>query len=151
MEANQTSNWTSFLPTIAHSYNQQYITGTKIKRASVDSSNYLTALNAIYKHSDASLLFNSYSMGKFSPEMSKTLFRFQISQKVWLQRKLDHNITRKSQFEKPSDKGSFSNVYTIKERSLKHDSKNFLAPVYKLHGISGYFYSSELRAYEGDD
>ena len=144
MEANRTDNWTQYLETICLNYNDEYIKHTKFKRSQISDENYLDYLGALYKTSDASLFFNSYSMGKFSADMSKRLFRYSLGQRVRLARKVDIDV-KKSIFDKPSMVGHFSEEeYTVKERTLKHDSKYMISPCYRLRETPGLFYESEL-------
>jgi hypothetical protein len=146
MQANNSNNWIQYLPTICLDYNSQIIKGTKLRRMDITSTNYLTYVNQLYRQSDASMYFNSFSMGKFSPEMARRVFRYSVGQRVYLSRAANWQ-QKKSIFSKPSVVGSFGpEIFTVKERSLKHDNRWLLAATYKLSEIGGHFYEAEITA-----
>jgi hypothetical protein len=79
--------------------------------------------------------------------MSDKLFKFRLGEEVLIARKADYRTQDKSFFEKPSVVGTFhSKVYNIESRKLKSGHGNILIPIYRLAGLLGNFYSSELLA-----
>ena len=150
MAMNKTKNWIQYVPEIVSSYNQGFITGTKIPRNRLHEANFLSKLKALYKVRDPTLFFNGFDLGRFTPKMERKLFRFRTGDTVLLQRKLDLGV-KTSQFDKTSVKGKFSKtLYTVVERKLKHNSKFTLVPAYRVaykrtgELVPGFFYSDEI-------
>jgi hypothetical protein len=144
MKANSTKRWVRFIEELCSHYNSQIVPGTTMKRSQIHSGNYMRFLNQLYRTSDASLYFNSFSLGAFSKDMGAKLFKFNIGDKVLLSIKANWKL-KKGAFSKPSVEGNFGEeVFRVVSRSLKHSSKFFITPCYELSNISGLFYESEL-------
>lgn len=152
LEANpDEDDWTVYLQGICDQYNSQKIPGTDVVRSSVDKSNYLSLVEKLYGSGQPDLLFNVSSGQNYSPKLGKLLWRYEVGQKVLLNRA--SNYTDKTgPFYKPSVKGFFSKrPYVIRRRVLKTSSDLFLCPVYSLQDLKGLHYEVDLLPFSPKD
>jgi hypothetical protein len=140
------NNWLQHLQPILDDYNNQVVPGTTIRRSDVNKYNQRRVLEQVYGSKDYERLFTGSVASNFSPELRRRLgFKFRVGQKVLLA-KVSNYFTKKSAFDKPSVEGSFGDrVFTIRECLLKTDrTKRFYNFVYRLEGVEGLFYPTEL-------
>jgi hypothetical protein len=144
MKANpKETDWTQFVDGIVKDYNSQKIPGTNITRNSVNKNNYMQLLEQLYKSTDASMLFNVSAGMNVSPSVRKTIWRYNVGDKVLLNRNPDYT-EGKDAFLKTSVKGTYGEtVYTITEQVYK-TSHWTIVPTYRLNKIKGLFYEAEL-------
>ena len=145
---NHTTRWIDFLPKICDNFNSTLYPHTSFKRNTITRENYLQFLSQLHHVGDASLLFNTYTMNNFSPEMAKDIYRYAIGQRVLIRRKILSMEPKeiKSLFAKASVTGTFNpRVFIISERYLKHTRDTFLTPVYKVDGLDQNFYEADLK------
>lgn len=165
LEIKNTKNWVQFVDNIVKVYNNEKIDGTTFKRAAITKSNFNEFLNQRLKlnrnsalknklklSNDATLLLNSARIySRFiSKEWNKSIFKFDVGDKVFLARRSDWKNQKIGAFFKTSHWGTFGpTVYTVVNRHLRA-TKNFrgYVPVYALKeiGPDHFFYSSELRS-----
>jgi hypothetical protein len=141
------NNWLQHLQPILEDYNNQCVPGTTIRRSAVNKFNVRQVLEQVYQSKDYESLFTGSVASQFSPALQRQLrFKFRVGQKVLLA-KVSNYFTKKSAFAKPSVEGSFGErVFTIQECLLKTDrTKRFYNFVYRLEGVEGLFYPSELK------
>jgi hypothetical protein len=169
LEIKQTKNWIQFVNNIVKEYNSERIEGTSFKRSTITTLNFNEFLNQrlkLNRHSalqkkiklsnDATLLINSARIySRFiSKEWNKSIFKFDVGDKVYLARRADWKNQKTGLFFKTSHWGTFGpSVYTVVNRHLRA-TKNFkgYVPVYSLKeiGPEHFFYSTELRLAKND-
>jgi hypothetical protein len=140
------NNWLQHLDPIVRDYNAQCVPGTNIRRDDVNKFNVRNVLEQVYHSKDYEALFTGSVASNFSPQLTKLLgFRFKPGQKVLLA-KTSNYFTKKSAFAKPTVEGAYGDhVFTVAECLLKTDkTKRFYNYVYRLEGVEGLFYPSEL-------
>jgi hypothetical protein len=140
------NNWLQHVQPILDDYNSQFVPGTNVRRNDVNKYNVRKVLEQVYHSKDYETLFTGSVAANFSPQLTKLLgFKFAVGQKVLLA-KVSNYFTKKSGFAKPSVEGSYGDqVFTVEECLLKTDkTKRFYNYVYRLEGVEGLFYPSEL-------
>jgi hypothetical protein len=146
MRANGDQRWLHLLPGIIRQYNNGFVSGTTVRRMDVNAQNYLKLLEQLQSSDDPTLLFNIGTTTHYPKPLEKLIWRYKIGQKVLLARRVDYTLKNKSNFEKPSLVGSYGpEVYTVTERAGKNNWKLFICPVYRLSGLTSWFYESEIK------
>jgi hypothetical protein len=65
---------------------------------------------------------------------------------VLLAKRADYTTPSRNTFEKSSLVGAYGQkVYRIEERAGKSNSKLFIVPVYRLSGLTSWYYESEIK------
>ena len=137
-------DWRKLLPGLLDDYNSRKIPGTGVVRKSVTKDNFLDLLSEIYKSDDPSALFNISAGSNVTRETGKALWRIEVGQKVLVDRTANYKDAKKT-FDKPSVTGAFGKkVYTVSGRGWKNNADLFLCPIYRLEGLKGGFYETEL-------
>lgn len=147
MRAAGDKRWLRLLPDLTKNHNEQFVTGTNVRRIDVNNENYLTLLEQKYKTEDPSLMFNLGTTTSYPKPLEKLVWRYEVGQKVLLARRVDYTLVGRSNFEKPSLTGSFGpNVYTVTSRAGKNTLGFFIAPVYRLSSLDNtWIYERDLR------
>jgi hypothetical protein len=165
LEIKKTKNWVQFVNNIVNEYNNERIEGTTFQRSSITTTNFYdflsqrlklnknsTLKNKIKLSNDPTLLINSARIYTqfVSKEWNKSIFKFEVGEKVFLARRADWKNQKLHAFYKTSHWGTFGpEVYTVANRHLRA-TKNFkgYVPVYALKEIGSehFFYSTELRS-----
>lgn len=98
-----------------------------------------------YNVKDFTPLANTSVLSSFSKPMLKAIpFKFQVGQKVLLSRSANYTL-KTDKFLKKSAEGSYSKkVYTVDEVFLKTNAKHYYTMCFKIRGLEGMFYSTEL-------
>ena len=140
---------------ILDDYNDRPTSGSNMKRSSINKYNVRELLAQLYKAEDYTPLFNTSVLGNFSDRMRKQIgFRFARGQRVLVSLSANYRI-KSSLFTKRSVVGSYGKrVYVVKDVFLKSNSKHTYSLCYRLFGLSGLFYQTELLPAvfsEGDD
>jgi hypothetical protein len=149
--ANGDKRWLRLLPAVCQNYNDQPVTGTNVKRKTVNQFNYISLLEQLRKSTSPTMLFNIAHTTTYPQPLEPLVFRFKVGEKVLLARRSDYTVKNFSTFEKPSHVGAFGpEVYTVVGRAGKNNWKLFICPVYKLTSpstgtLSSWYYESELR------
>lgn len=138
-------NWTRHVNPILEDYNSKFVTGTDIKRSSVNETNYFRVLEDRWKIKDAPTMMSLLTQNSIPKPLSDKIFKYDIGDKVLLSRDANYNL-KQSKFTKRSVTGSFGpDPYIIIARKLKNTRNLFLTPVYGLKQLSGLFYETELK------
>ena len=138
-------NWEKHLKGILEDYNSRPVKGSSIRRCDVNQKTVMKLLEQKYNVKDFTTYFNTATIGNFSDKMREAIgFKHRIGEKVLLSRSANYQL-KSNAFTKKSVEGSYGKkVYTIEAAFLKTTAKQFYTIVYKLEGIHGIFYSSEL-------
>lgn len=139
------NRWLSHLDTIVADYNQRLVKGTNIRRQDATKANQMKLLAQKFKVKDFEPIFNTSVVGNFSKRMFKAIgSKYIVGSKVLLSRSANYNL-KSDAFTKKSELGSYGKkVYTVTNVFLKSNSKHFYSLMYKLKGMEGIFYSTEL-------
>jgi hypothetical protein len=144
LSLNKDKSWIRHIDEIVDDYNARPITGTDIARSKASKQNYMKILVQKFKFKNPTVRFNTSVSGNFSKKLGDLLFKFKLGQRVLLALSADYTSS-KGTFSKRSVTGAFgSKIYKIYDRFLKSNAKLFVCPVYKLSGLEGHFYESEL-------
>jgi hypothetical protein len=140
-------NWLRHLPGILHDYNARPVQGTDVPKNSVSKRNYLSLLQKLYGTTDPEALWNLTTSANYSPRVARRLWKHEVGDKVLLSRRADYTpLGRRGAFEKPTVRGAFGpKVYTVVGRRLKNNFRLFAVPVYRLGGLDGLYYPTELK------
>ena len=149
---NNTERWIDLLPVICANFNEEIYPHTTFRRNAINRDNYLQFLAQLHRVSDATLLFNSYSMKRFSKDMARHIFRIPLGAKVRIRRRTNYqDRVGKKVFAKTSVEGSFApQLYTVVGRALKHTRSAIWTPTYKIAGHDQVFYQNDLRLAHSD-
>lgn len=145
LEAHPTErDWTKFLPGIVAHHNDGFVGDTGVRRKAVNKRTYMSLLERLYGSTQPDLLINVASSENVSPELGKSLWRYEIGQEVLLRIGSSY-VEGGGKFAKPSAAGSFSRkTYVIVKRVLKSSGDFFLCPLYRLRGVRGLLYEADL-------
>ena len=154
MQQSGSKRWVDSLEQVVRDYNSRPVTGTNIKRLSVDKMNFMDVLRQKSKLEDPSVLFNLGEARHFSRRLGDKLFRYKLDDHVLISRDANYLLKdrERGMFVKRSMKGAYGPiVYKIVARILKNNAQQFLTPVYALKAVmkndkdpQGYFYEQEL-------
>ena len=146
--------WVDNVAKIVADYNSRPVTGTNVRRSSVNKNNYPHLLQQTTGLEDPTALFNLGDSSNFSEKLGNRLFKFKLEDTVLLSREANYLLkpNEKGIFVKPSMQGAFGPiVYRVVQRTLKNTARQFLTPVYKLRALDrkqkdpqGFFYEREL-------
>ena len=138
-------NWLQYMQPFCDDYNGRKVKHTNIRRIDVDKSNELKVIQQQFKVKDVGSLFNSSTCSNFSPYMLKKLkLPFKSGDRVLISKSANYTL-RKDAFTKKSIDGTFSRkTYVVDRPVLKANSDQFFTVAWKIHGLEGLFYSTEL-------
>ena len=138
-------NWIQYLKPVCDDHNQRFVKHTNIRRIDVDKTNELKVIQMQFGVKDVGHLFNSSTASNFSPHMLKKMrLPFQTGDRVLVSKSANYEI-KKDAFTKKSITGNYSKrVYTIDKPVLKANADQFLTIAYKINGLEGLFYPSEI-------
>jgi hypothetical protein len=138
-------NWLKHLDPIVADYNNRMVKGATIKRVDVRRGNVMQLLAQKYGVKDFTPLFNTSVVGNFSKGLRKAIgFKHEKGSKVLLSRSANYNL-KTDAFLKKSAEGSYGKkVYVVEDAYLKSNAKQYYSMVYRLKGMEGFFYASEL-------
>jgi len=139
-------NWLQYLPGIVDDYNNKLVKGSKkLRRKDVNKFNVNQLLAEKYNVKDFTPMVNTSVLANFSEPMLKAIpFKHQVGSKVLIARSANYKL-KTDKFAKASAEGSYSKkVYTIDQVFLKSNAKQYLSLVYRIRGLEGLFYSTEV-------
>lgn len=138
-------NWIQFLKPFYDDYNRQFVKHTRIRRMDVTKDNEMEVVRQQFGIEDVGHLFNSSTLSNFSPYMLKKLnLPFKHNDRVIISKSANYTL-RKSSFSKVSQ-GTFSRkTYVIDRPVLKANADHFFTVAWKIYGLEGLFYTSEIR------
>jgi hypothetical protein len=139
------NRWLVHLPGIVADLNNKYVRNTKMRRKDVTKENVMQLLAQIFKVKDFTPILNTKVLSSFSPQMYKAVgFKFDAGSKVQVSRNANYNV-KLDAFTKKSVEGNYSKkVYTVEYGFLKSSNDHYLCQMYKVRGLKGIFYSTEL-------
>ena len=111
----------------------------------VTKDNEMEVVRQQFGIEDVGHLFNSSTLSNFSPYMLKKLnLPFKHNDRVIISKSANYTL-RKSSFSKVSQ-GTFSRkTYVIDRPVLKANADHFFTVAWKIYGLEGLFYTSEIR------
>jgi hypothetical protein len=139
------NNWLQHVRPILDDYNSRNVRGTDMKRGEIGKRNVKLLLEKLYGAKDYSPIFNTSVASVFTPRMRRLLkFKLAVGQKVLLATSSNYNF-KSGAFAKKSVEGAYGKkVYEIERQLLKSNASHHYNMVYKLKGMEGIFYPSEL-------
>jgi hypothetical protein len=136
--------WVVHLDAIVAHYNNEFVKNTRFRRKDINQHNYVRFLIQLRNTPDVSMLFNMSQSFHSGTALSRFLWKFKVGDLVLLARDVDYNIRGKT-FTKASVEGTYGDrVYTVTATTTKLNSDLFITPVYRLSGMTGLFYQTEL-------
>ena len=139
------NSWLPHLQTVVDDYNQRFVKGTNIRRQDVNKSNEMKLLAQQFKVEDFTPHFNTSVVGNFSKRMYKAIgSKYHVGTKVLLARSANYTL-KSDVFTKKSVEGSYGKkVYEVSNVFLKATNNQFYSLMYKIKGLEGIFYATEL-------
>ena len=139
-------NWLKHLDGIVADYNEKLVKGSKkLRRKDVNKFNVNELLAEKYNVKDFTPMHNTSVLANFSAPMLKAIpFKHQVGAKVLLSKSANYKL-KTDKFAKSSAEGSYSKkVYEIDQVFLKTNASQYLSLVYRIRGLEGLFYSTEV-------
>jgi uncharacterized membrane protein YgcG len=142
------NRWIDKVPAVVAHHNEQFVTGTKIRRKDAVKGNMMELIAQKYKTPEFGVYFNNSVMTAFSAKMRRKLgFLYEPGQKVLLSRAATYEAGsgKAGHFDKVSVEGTFDRkVHEIKSAELRYSSNHTLLLTYSLKDVAGKYYQSEL-------
>jgi hypothetical protein len=146
------NRWIDKVPAVVARHNEQFVTGTKIKRKDAVKGNMMELLAQKYRTPEFGVYFNNSVMTAFSAKMRRKLgFLYEPGQKVLLSRAVTYEAGggKAGHFDKVSVEGTFDRkVHEIERAELRYSSDHTLLLTYTLKGVAGRYYQSDLTLAE---
>lgn len=155
------ANWIRFLKPIANHLNSRKVPGTNFRRKNVNEFNYIDMLDQKYGgEAYAHLNTGSVSGSRLKKEWGNRLFKFNLRDRVLVDRRALTGRSRKKLFDKASTEGGYSpRIHVVMRRKLVSGKPGRYVPVYRLRQQrrreweKELFYQTDLQklsAYQAD-